>query len=91
MNSADLAAKLADEYKLTRADARKLVDGLFTAIADTTAAGREVTIQGFGKFRIVPVAPRVGRNPRTGKPMAIPASRKPAFVAAKQFKDKARV
>ena len=42
MNNSDLADKLAASHDITKADARKLVDAVFAAIADAAAAGEEV-------------------------------------------------
>ena len=52
MNNSDLADHLAETAGTTKADARKLVDGLFTAIADAAAKGEEIALNGFGKFKV---------------------------------------
>jgi DNA-binding protein HU-beta len=53
MNNADLAEKIAEANGLTKTDARKVVDGVFAAIADAAAKGDEIAINGFGKFKAV--------------------------------------
>jgi DNA-binding protein HU-beta len=88
MNNNDLADKLAAENGLTKADARKLVDGVFAAIADAAAKGEEVSLNGFGKFKVKDSPAREGRNPATGAAMQIAASKKLAFAPAKAVKDK---
>lgn len=88
MNNSDLADKLAAENGLTKADARKLVDGVFAAIADAASKGEEVSLSGFGKFKVKDSPAREGRNPATGATMTIAASRKLTFAAAKAVKDK---
>lgn len=88
MNNNDLADTLAAANGLTKADARKLVDGVFAAIADAAAKGEEVSINGFGKFKVKASPAREGRNPSTGATIQIAASKKLTFAAAKAVKDK---
>lgn len=88
MNNADLADKLAELGGLTKTDARKIVDGLFAAIADAAAKGDEIAINGFGKFKVKASAEREGRNPSTGAAIKIAASKKLTFAPAKAVKDR---
>lgn len=88
MNTNDLADTLASENGLTKAEARKLVDGVFAAIAGAAAKGDEVSLNGFGKFKVKDSPAREGRNPATGAAMQIAASRKLTFAPAKAIKDK---
>lgn len=88
MNNNDIAEKIAAEQGTTKADARKLVDAVFATIADAAAKGDEVSLNGFGKFKIKDSPAREGRNPATGAAMTIAASRKLTFAAAKAIKDK---
>jgi DNA-binding protein HU-beta len=88
MNNSDLADALAAANGLTKADARKLVDGVFAAIADAAAKGDEIAINGFGKFKIKDTPAREGRNPSTGATIQIAASKKLTFAPAKAIKDK---
>jgi len=88
MNSADLIEKIAAANDLTKANAKKLVDGILDAIADAAAAGDEISLNGFGKFKVKTSAAREGRNPSTGAAIQIAASKKLGFTAAKALKDK---
>jgi len=88
MNSSDLADPVAGANGLTKADAKKIVDGVFAAISDAAAKGDEISLPGFGKFKVKDSPAREGRNPSTGAPMQIAASRKLGFSAAKAVKDK---
>ena len=88
MNSSDLADLIAGANELTKADAKKIVDGVFAAIADAAAKGDEISLPGFGKFKVKDSPAREGRNPATGAPMQISASRKLGFSVAKAVKDK---
>lgn len=88
MNTSDLADQIAGAHGLTKADAKKIVDGVFAAIADAAAKGDEISVPGFGKFKVKDSPAREGRNPATGAAMTIAASRKLGFAAAKGLKDK---
>ncbi len=88
MNNTDLAEKIATEQNVTKADARKLVDAVFAAVAEAAAKGEEISLNGFGKFKVKDSPAREGRNPATGATIKIAASKKLTFSAAKALKDK---
>lgn len=88
MNNNDLADTVAAANGLSKAEARKLVDGVFAAIADAAAKGEEVSLNGFGKFKVKDSPAREGRNPSTGATITIAASKKLTFTVAKAVKDK---
>ncbi|WP_156842288.1 HU family DNA-binding protein [Novosphingobium aquimarinum] len=88
MNNSDIAEKLASDHDLSKAQARELVDGVFDAIADAASKGEEVSLSGFGKFKVKDQPAREGRNPSTGATIQIAASKKLTFSAAKAIKDK---
>jgi DNA-binding protein HU-beta len=87
MNNNDIAEAIAAGAGLTKSDARKIVDNVFAAITDAAAKGEEVSLNGFGKFKVKESAAREGRNPSTGAPMQIAASKKLSFTPAKGVKD----
>ena len=88
MNNSDLAEKLAAEAGISKADAKKAVDVVFVAIANAAAAGEEISLNGFGKFKVKDSPAREGRNPSTGETIQIAASKKLTFAPAKAIKDK---
>ncbi|MEY2926775.1 MAG: hypothetical protein RL367_1252 [Pseudomonadota bacterium] len=88
MNSAELVDKVAAANSLSKADAKAAVDSVFAAIATAATKGEEVSIPGFGKFKVKNSPSREGRNPATGAAMTIAASRKLGFSVAKALKDK---
>ncbi|MEE4451702.1 HU family DNA-binding protein [Novosphingobium resinovorum] len=88
MNNNDLAEAIAEGAGVTKTDARKIVDAVFAAIGDAAAKGEEISLNGFGKFKVKDTPEREGRNPATGEAMTIKASRKLAFTPAKAVKDK---
>ena len=87
MNRTELSAHIAARSNLSRADAATAVDAVVSAIADALASGEEVAIAGFGKFTVRHRPARQGRNPRTGEPVAVAASKAPAFKAAARLRD----
>jgi DNA-binding protein HU-beta len=88
MNIAELVDHVAaKDQKLTKAQAKALVDGVFTAIRDAAIKGEDVSLPGFGKFKVQDKPARTGRNPRTGEAVDIAATKKLAFQPAKALKD----
>ena len=94
MNKSDLVDALASSAGMTKADASRAVDALFTpesgVIAGALKAGKRVQITGFGTFEARSRKARVGRNPHTGEELEIPASKAPAFKAGKPLKETLR-
>jgi DNA-binding protein HU-beta len=88
LNNSNLADTIAASADISKADARKIVDDVFAAVADAAAKGEEVSLNGFGKFKVKDSPEREGRNPATGEAMTIKASKKLAFMPAKAVKDK---
>jgi len=88
MNHAELSDSVAASLGLSKAEGKKAVDAVFAAIVDAAAKGDEVSVNGFGKFKIRESAARVGRNPSTGATIQIAASKKLGFGAAKAVKDR---
>ena len=88
MNNSDLADSVAASAGIAKTEARKIVDGLFTAIAEAAASGEEISLNGFGKFKVKDTPAREGRNPATGATIQIAASKKLTFAPAKAVKDK---
>lgn len=92
MNKAELTKVVRETVSevlegVTIKDTAVFVDATFKAIQDTVAAGDKVSIAGFGTFETVERAAREGRNPLTGEPLHIEASKAPKFKAGKAFKD----
>lgn len=87
MNKQDLVSKVASASGLTKTDAERAIDATIKSITDTLKKGDEVRLIGFGTFAVVDRPATEGRNPRTGEPLKIPATRLPKFRAGKQLKD----
>lgn len=87
MNKNDLVAVVADNAGLTKADSGRAVDCVFDAISKAMRSGDEVRLVGFGTFAVSKRAASMGRNPQTGEPMKIKASKQPKFKPGKALKD----
>ncbi len=86
MNRNDLVERLAEEHELTKSFARELVDSVFQSITDAAKKGEDVSLFGFGRFRLSERAARKGRNPRTGEAVKIAASKNLKFTPARSLK-----
>ena len=87
MNKGELIDAVAASAGLSRADATKAVDAVLDNVTRTLAGGDTVSLVGFGTFSVKSRAARTGRNPRTGEPIQIAASKVPGFKAGKALKD----
>jgi DNA-binding protein HU-beta len=87
MNKADLIAAVADKAGLTKKDAEKALRAFEEAVTEELAKGGKVQLVGFGTFDVAERAEREGRNPQSGEPMHIPASKAPRFKVGKALKD----
>ena len=86
MNKTELIDALAQKCDVSKAEAGRAVDGLTDIIAETLAKGESIAVLGFGNFTITERAARVGRNPKTGEPLQISASKAPKFTAGSKLK-----
>ncbi len=79
MNKSELIAQVAKTAEMTQEQAGKAIDAVMGVIQGALAAGDSVTLLGFGAFTVADRAARTGRNPQTGAPLQIAASRVPQF------------
>jgi len=87
VNKAELVANVAKESELSKDAAEKAVDATFKNIEKALQGGDVVRIVGFGNFQVAQRKASVGRNPRTGAEVQIPASKVPKFRAGKALKE----
>ena len=87
MTKADLVEEVTLLGDLTRRDGEKIVDTIFDSVIHALRSGDKIEIRGFGSFRIRQRRPRVGRNPKTGAKVEVPAKRVPYFKASKELRD----
>lgn len=87
MTKADLVDRVTALGDLTRRDGEIIVDTLFESVIGALRAGDKIEIRGFGSFRTRQRKPRVGRNPKTGDRVEVPAKKIPFFKPSKELKD----
>ena len=88
MNRGELVSAVAEATSLSRAQVETTVGAVLEQIMTATAAGEKVTLTGFGTFEARARAAREGRNPSTGEPLQIAATRGAGFKAGTTFKQK---
>lgn len=87
MNKSQLIEKIAEKADLSKSAAGRVLEAFTDSVSDSLIAGEAVQILGFGTFEVRDRAARVGRNPKTGAEIQIPASKTPGFKAGKALKD----
>ncbi|STY90613.1 integration host factor subunit alpha [Moraxella bovis] len=86
LTKADMVDHLTIRLRMTRQDARKLVDTFFSEISQSLADGKEVKLSGFGNFELKDKKSRPGRNPKTGEVIPVKARRVVTFKAGQKFR-----
>src|SRR3954454_9840805 len=87
MTKADLIDEVSRIADLTRKDSEVIVESIFDSVVRSLRAGDKIEIRGFGSFRTRQRKPRVGRNPKTGDRVEVPAKKIPYFKPSKDLKD----
>jgi len=87
VNKAELIDAIADSADLSKASASRALDAVIDSVTNALKAGDQVSLVGFGTFAVKDRAARTGRNPKTGQPIEIAASKVPGFKAGKALKD----
>jgi integration host factor subunit beta len=87
MTKADLIDEISRLAELTRKDSEVVVETIFDSIVRSLRAGDKIEIRGFGSFRTRQRKPRIGRNPKTGDRVEVPAKKIPFFKPSKELKD----
>jgi integration host factor subunit beta len=87
MTKAELVEKVSDQIHLTKKQTELVVNTVFQSITDSLSDGNKVELRGFGSFRIRERNARVGRNPKSGAQVDVPAKRVPFFKAGKDLRE----
>jgi integration host factor subunit beta len=87
MTKADLVEKVTGVGDLTRRDGEVIVETIFDAVVGALKSGDKIEIRGFGSFRIRQRNSRIGRNPKTGERVEVPAKKVPYFKPSKELRD----
>jgi len=86
VNKSELVDAIGSRSGLSKADAERALDAFVDAVQEAVARGDKVSLTGFGAFSQKQSAAREGRNPRTGEPVHIPASKGVRFSVGSKFK-----
>jgi DNA-binding protein HU-beta len=87
LNKADLIKSIAEKTGIPQAKASEAVSSVLVAIQECLVSGGTATFIGFGKFETLARVARIGRNPKTGEKIQIPARRVVRFSPGKALKD----
>jgi integration host factor subunit beta len=87
MTKADLIEKVANKINLTKKETESIVSIVFQSITDSLTQGDQVELRGFGSFRIRERDVRVGRNPKSGEKVDVPAKKVPFFKTGKELRE----
>jgi integration host factor subunit beta len=87
MTKADLIKDVARAVEMSGKDAEVIVDTIFENIVKSLRGGDKIEIRGFGSFRTRQRNARIGRNPKTGARVDVPAKKIPFFKPSKELKD----
>jgi DNA-binding protein HU-beta len=87
MTKAELIAQVAGEAQVRKVDAEKAINALIRIVTNALKKDGRLALAGFGTFQVAARKAREGRNPQTGTPIKIPATRVVKFKPGKQLKD----
>jgi integration host factor subunit beta len=87
MTKADLIEEVSRVVEMTRKESEVIVEAIFDSIVKSLRTGDKIEIRGFGSFRTRQRQPRIGRNPKTGARVEVPAKKIPYFKPSKELKD----
>jgi integration host factor subunit beta len=87
MTKADLIEEVSRVVEMTRKDSEVIVEAIFDSIVRSLKTDDKIEIRGFGSFRTRQRQSRIGRNPKTGTRVEVPAKRIPYFKPSKELKD----
>ena len=90
MNKAQLIEAVANDAKMTKAEAKRALEAVITATTKSLGKGERVALVGFGSFSVSKRAARKGRNPQNGKEIKIPAKKVVKFKAGAELGKKVK-
>jgi DNA-binding protein HU-beta len=82
-----LAANVAENHELSKKQSEAILGNMVELVVKHLKKGDRIRIGGLGILQVRKRAARMGRNPATGEPIKIKASKKVAFRAAKELKE----
>lgn len=87
LTKADLIEEVLRVTELPRKESETIVETIFESIIESLQKGQKIEIRGFGSFRTRQRRGRMGRNPKTGAKVEVPAKKIPYFKPSKELKD----
>ncbi len=87
MTKADLIEEVSGAVEMARKECEVILESIFDCIVKALRSGDKIEIRGFGSFRTRHRQPRIGRNPKTGTRVEVPAKKIPYFKPSKELKD----
>ena len=87
MTKAELVEKVSAQINLTKKQTEVVVNTVFQSITESLAQGKKVELRGFGSFRVRSRNARIGRNPKSGDRVDVPAKKVPFFKAGKELRE----
>jgi integration host factor subunit beta len=87
MTKSELIDEVARRTKITKSRAELVVNSIFESMTSALERGEGIEIRGFGSFTVREYRSYNGRNPRTGKPVAVPEKRLPFFKVGKELRE----
>lgn len=87
MTKADLIEEVSRVVEMTRKESEVIVETIFDSIVKSLRGGDKIEIRGFGSFRTRQRQARIGRNPKSGDRVDVPAKRIPFFKPSKELRD----
>ena len=89
MTKSELVDIVAESHgQITRKEAEFVVNEVFDAISGALTDGERVELRGFGSFTVKKREPRIGRNPKTGESVNVPAKIVPHFKPGKELRER---
>ena len=88
LTKADMAERLSNEQKLSKRDAKEMVEAFLDEVSSSLINNEQVKLSGFGNFDLRDKRSRPGRNPKTGEEVAISARRVVTFRPGQKLKDR---
>ena len=89
MTKSELILKITSKNSfLYQKDVYRIIDTLFNSVSKALKDGDRVELRGFGTFTTKLRNARIGRNPKTGEPVAIPQKKMPFFKMGKSMKER---
>jgi len=87
MTKKEIVAKAAEAAGISKSKTELVMNTMLKEVSGALKRGKKVTFVGFGTFYVTKRKARMGRNPRTGKAISIPASKLPKFKSGKALKE----